>query len=82
MLVYNAIRGNFVKEEGKLFEIKFPMMYVSSEDDYNNYNKYFVETLPYTEEETKEIAEESFEDLQATAAALSIDEVAQRHGED
>lgn len=79
MMVYNAIRGKFVKEDGKLFEIKFPMMDVASVDDYNNYNTYFVDSLPYNADETIENAEKSFEDLQATAAALSIDEVAERH---
>ena len=81
MMVYNAIRGNYTKPEGDLLEIKFPMMYVASVEDYENYNKYFVESLPYNTEETLAISEETFEDLQATAASLSIDEVAKRHAE-
>ena len=80
MMVYNAVRGNFERPEDSFFEIKFPMMYVSSVEDYENYDKYFVQSLPYNEEEIKAISDESFEDLQKTAADLSIEDAAQRHG--
>lgn len=80
MMVYNAVRGNFVRPDDNFFEIKFPMMYVSSVEDYENYDKYFVQSLPYNEEEIKAISDESFEDLQKTAADLSIEDAAKRHG--
>lgn len=79
MMVYNAVRGNFTKPENGILEIKFPFMYVSSPEDYEKYDKYFVQSLPYDEEEDKQIAEESFDELAQTAANLSIEDVESRH---
>ncbi|MBQ2318480.1 MAG: hypothetical protein II182_09545, partial [Lachnospiraceae bacterium] len=80
MLVYNAIQGNYVKEEGTFgYEIQFPYLYVSSPDDYTNYEKYFVDADPYTDEELVEMAGYSFEELNKAASSLSIDDVIARH---
>jgi ribose transport system substrate-binding protein len=79
-LVLNAVKGNYVKEEGTFgYEILFPYLYVSSPDDYANYEKYFVNDDPYTEEEMVEMASYSFEDLSKAASNLSIDDVISRH---
>ena len=80
MLVYNAVQGNYVKEEGTFgYEIMFPYLYVSSPDDYTNYEKYFVDADPYTDEELVEMAGYSFDELNKAASSLSIDDVIARH---
>lgn len=80
LLTYNAIQGNYVKEEGSFgYEILFPYLYVSSSEDYANYEQYFVEDDPYTDEEIIEMAGYSFEDLNNAATSLSIEDVISRH---
>ena len=80
MLVYNAVQGNYVKEEGTFgYEILFPYLYVSSPDDYANYEQYFVDAEPYTDEEIVAMAAYRFEDLNQAASSLSIDDVIARH---
>ena len=79
-LVLNAVKGNYVKEEGTFgYEILFPYLYVSSPDDYANYEKYFVSDDPYTDEELVTMAGYSFEELNKAASSLSIDDVISRH---
>ncbi|RKM63474.1 sugar ABC transporter substrate-binding protein [Butyrivibrio sp. XB500-5] len=79
-LVLNAVKGNYVKEEGTFgYEILFPYLYVSSPDDYANYEKYFVNDDPYTDEELAEMSSYSFDDLSKAASSLSIDDVISRH---
>ena len=79
-LVLNAVKGNYVKEEGTFgYEILFPYLYVSSPDDYSNYEKYFVNDDPYTDEELAEMASYSFDELNKAASNLSIDDVISRH---
>lgn len=80
MMVYNAIRGNYVKPENSFYEIKFPYLYVSSPSEYNDYQKYFVDSLPYNTEEIKAMANDSFQQLAEQALNLSIDDVKKRHG--
>lgn len=79
MMVYNAIRGKYTKPENSFLEIKYPYLYVSSSEDYENYAKYFVDQLPYNEEELKEMADLSFDDLTKWASKLTIDDVKARH---
>ena len=79
-LVLNAVKGNYVKEEGTFgYEILFPYIYVSSPDDYSNYEEYFVNADPYTDEEIVTMAGYSFDDLNKAASELSIDDVIARH---
>lgn len=80
LMVYNAVQGKYVKDAGTFgFEIMFPYLYVSSPDDYANYEKYFVDADPYTDEEIVEMAGYSFDDLNKAATSLSIDDVISRH---
>lgn len=80
LITYNAIQGNYVKDEGTFgYEILFPYLYVSSSEDYANYEQYFVEDDPYTDEEIIEMAGYSFEDLNNAATSLSIEDVISRH---
>jgi ribose transport system substrate-binding protein len=80
MMVYNAIKGNYTDFAGKFENIEFPYLYVSSSDDYKDYETYFVDQLPYTADELVEMSNESLEDLAATAQSLSIEDAAARSG--
>jgi len=81
MMTYNAVKGNYQKPADSFNEILFPYLYVASSEDYANYAKYFVDALPYTQDELVAMSQMSFEDLQKTAAALSIADVQARHGQ-
>ncbi len=80
MAVYNAIKGNYTGIAGTFQDIPFPYLYVASADDYAAYEKYFVDQLPYTDEELKEMATLDIEALKAKAASLSIEDAAARSG--
>ena len=80
LTTYNAVKGNYVKDAGTFgYEILFPYLYVSSSEDYANYEQYFVDADPYTDEEIVEMAGYSFDDLNNAATSLSIDDVISRH---
>ena len=78
MMVYNAIKGNYTGIEGKFEDVLFPYLYVSSPEDYVDYEKYFVEKLPYTKEELVSMSELSLDNLKASAAKLSIQDAMER----
>ena len=80
MMVYNAIKGNYTEFGGNFNEILFPYLYVASADDYADYEKYFVDQLPYTQDELKAMADLSFDELADAAAKLSIEDAAARAG--
>ena len=80
MMVYNAIKGNYTGIEGSFEDVPFPYLYVSSPDDYKAYEQYFVDQLPYTDEELVAMSELSLDDLKATAAGISIEDAAKRAG--
>ena len=80
MAVYNAIKGNYTEIAGNFQDINFPYLYVASAEDYAAYEKYFVDQLPYTDEELKEMATLDIEGLKAAAASLSIEDAAARSG--
>lgn len=84
MTVYNTIKGKYKvstdpSSADSFKEIKFPYLYVSSSDDYDNYKKYFLDDKPYTSEEIKKMADESFDDLSKNAAKISLKDVQSRH---
>ena len=80
MMVYNAVKGNYTDFGGKFEDVPFPYLYVSSADDYKDYEKYFVDQLPYTDEELVEMSKLSLDDLKAAAAKVSIEDAAARSG--
>ena len=83
MMVYNAIKGNesYLKPAGEFGKnLLFPYLYVASSEDYANYDKYFVQDTPYTDEELVAMAEMDYADLEAACSALSIEDVMARHG--
>ncbi len=80
MAVYNAIKGNYKDFGGKFEDINFPYLYVASPEDYKDYEKYFVDQLPYTPEELVQMSNLDLEGLKAAAAALSIEDAAARSG--
>ncbi len=80
LMTYNAIQGNYRKAEGTFgYEILFPYLYVSSPEDYANYEKYFLDESPYTDAEIVEMAGYTFEELDDAATKLSIEDVIERH---
>ena len=81
MAVYNAIQGNYSDFGGKFEDIKFPYLYVASPEDYKDYEKYFVDQLPYTKDELVQMADLNMEDLKAAAQKLSIEDAAARAGQ-
>ena len=78
MAVYNAIKGNYKDNAGKFEDINFPYLYVASPEDYADYEKYFVNQLPYTREELVEMSKLDMEGLKQKAASLSIEDAASR----
>ena len=80
MLVYNAIKGNYTVATDSFENVNFPYIYVASKEDYDAYAKYFVDELPYTEDELKEMSELSLSDLKTKAGSLSLADVQSRHG--
>ena len=80
MMVYNAIKGNYSGFEGKFEDVPFPYLYVSSTDDYKAYEQYFVDQLPYTDEELVEMSELDLEGLKEAASKISIEDAAARAG--
>ena len=78
MAVYNAVKGNYTGFEGKFEDITFPYLYVSSPEDYGDYDKYFVKQLPFTATELVEMSKLSLEDLKALASKISIEDAASR----
>ena len=80
MMVYNAIKGNYSGFEGKFEDVPFPYLYVSSADDYKAYEQYFVDQLPYTDEELVSMSELDLDGLKEAAAKISIEDAAARAG--
>ena len=78
MMVYNAVKGNYTDFAGKFENVEFPYLYVASAEDYADYEKYFVDQLPYTNDELVAMADQSMEELKATAQKLSIEDAAAR----
>ena len=78
MMVYNAIKGNYSDFGGTFNDVNFPYLFVSSPEDYEAYEKYFVDQLPYTDEELVEMSNLSLDELAEKAASLSIEDAAAR----
>jgi len=79
MMVYNAIKGNYTGFAGNFEDVSFPYLYVSSED-YQAYEKYFVDQLPYTSDELVEMSNLDLSALKEAAKNISIEDAASRAG--
>lgn len=82
LMVYAACKGNsdFMPSAGSYGkEILFPYVYVSSVSEYEDYEKYFVDEAPYTDDEISKLAAMGFDDLDKSATSLSIEDVKTRH---
>ncbi len=80
ILTYQACTGKLQVKDGEFgYEIKFPYVYVSSSEEYAEYEKYFVNDAPYDDDEIKALAEDDFSKLNSAAEALSIEDVKKRH---
>lgn len=83
MLAYNEVAGAFLGDELPV-EIKMDMIYVTSESGGAEFNKWFVESNPYNEEEIKALSITYNEDftlssLVEAAQSLSLQDVMDRH---
>lgn len=85
MLCYNVLQGGYQVEEP--VEIVDNMIFVTSVEDVKNYQKWFEgDVLPYTAEEIQNLActfnaDTTLDDLKNAAAALSLEDVMERHAE-
>lgn len=80
MMVYNAIKGNYTGFAGNFEDVSFPYLYVSSAEDYQAYEKYFVDQLPYTSDELVEMSNLDLSALKEAAKNISIEDAASRAG--
>ena len=80
MMVYNAIKGNYTGFAGNFEDVSFPYRYVSSSEDYQAYEKYFVDQLPYTSDELVEMSNLDLSALKEAAKNISIEDAASRAG--
>ena len=78
MMVYNAIKGNNKEVANNFVDMEFPYLYVSSPQDYGEYDKYFVQKLPFTKNELVEMSKMTLDQLKESAAKLSIADAAAR----
>lgn len=76
-LTYNAVKsqGDY---SGQFIDLTFPYLYVSSPEDYGDYDKYFEQALPYNAEEIVALSKMSVDELKAAANKLSIEDAAAR----
>lgn len=79
MMVYNAIKATTADLKASS-RSSVPYLYVSSADDYKAYEQYFVDQLPYTDEELVEMSELDLEGLKEAASKISIEDAAARAG--
>ncbi|MCD7838384.1 MAG: sugar ABC transporter substrate-binding protein [Clostridiales bacterium] len=80
LMSYQAVTGDLTVTSGEFgYEIEFPYVFVSSSEDYANYETYFVDDSPYTTDEILELATYDFDALKEAATSLSIEDVMERH---
>lgn len=68
------------KNKNKIHKTHKTTVKQRSADDYKNYEKYFVDQLPYTDQELVDMSKLSLEDLRITAQSVSIEDAAARAG--
>ena len=77
--VFNGREG-CIEKSSQYTLFHFRKKSVSSADDYAAYEKYFVDQLPYTDDELVAMSKESLKELKATAASVSIADAESRSG--
>ncbi len=82
LLCYKAIEGSITVGEGyPVYELQCPYIYISSPEEYEEYEKYFVTTMPYSREEILDLADYDPEELKVAAQMLTVRDVKTRHSE-
>ncbi len=80
LMVYNAVRGQYSDFAGRFCEILYPYLFVDSPEAYSDYKKFFVDQLPYTDDEIRAMAALRMDELAAKAADVSIEDARNRSG--
>ena len=80
MLVYNSIKGNYTDAQETFREIEFPYLYVSSPEEYELFEKYFVKQSAYSDDELRDISNLSFDELQKKALSVTVEDAIARKG--
>ena len=81
LLVYKAVNKEIIPEAGVPgYELECPYIYITSPDDYGEYEKYFLDSMPYNEAEIRDLAKYSPDELSIAAGTLSVRDVKTRHG--
>ena len=82
LLVYQAARDDHKKEVGQPgAEIICPYIYISSPEEYEEYEKYFITSLPYSQEEIADLATYTPSEIAVAASILSVRDVKTRHSD-
>ena len=74
LMVYQAINGSYENIGGTVLDVECPYFLVASPEDYEAYERSFVNQLPFAREDILALSTASAEELKSTAAALSIEE--------
>ena len=81
LLVYKAVRGEFeVAADTPGYELECPYIYISSADEYDEYEKYFIDSMPYSPEEIRDLEKYTPDELSVAVGTLSVKDVRTRHG--
>ena len=82
LMVYRSVSGSQKKEAGEPgSEIKCPYIYISSPEEYEEYEKYFITTLPYSDAEIVDLSTYSTDEIAVAAGILSVRDVKTRHSD-
>ncbi len=80
LLLYKAIRGDMEVVSGQEpYEICCPYVYVTSPEEYREYETYYLKSMPYSSEEIVDLATYSPKELNEAADILSVRDVKTRH---
>ncbi len=80
LLVYQAVRGDIEVDSGEPgYEICCPYIFINSPDEYGEYEKYFIDSMPYSGAEINDLAKYNPQELKVAANVLSVRDVKSRH---
>ncbi|MCR5097512.1 MAG: hypothetical protein K6B14_01035 [Lachnospiraceae bacterium] len=81
LLVYKVIRGEYeMLPDTPGYELECPYIYINSADEYDEYVKYFIDSMPYDPMEIRDLEKYSVDELSVAAETLSVRDVKTRHG--